>query len=77
LAARWRRWLGLALAVAVTADAAVTAAQLVVYDLPRTDGWGDAVVFAVAAAAPAVAGVILWNAINHRRQRAPGARAPA
>jgi phosphatidylglycerol lysyltransferase len=68
LAARWRRWLGLVLAVAVTADAGLTAAQVALYNLPRARGPGDWLVCAVAMAAPTVAGLILWNAINHRRR---------
>ena len=74
LAAQWRRWLGLLLAVAVSADALVTVAQLALDDLPRRGGgWGATLIFGIAAAAPALAAVILWNAINHRRLR-PGRR---
>jgi phosphatidylglycerol lysyltransferase len=68
LAAQWRRWLGILLAVAVTADALVTAAQIALHNLHRGAGPGALAVFAVAVAAPSLAAVILWHAINHRRR---------
>ena len=68
LAARWRRWLGVVLAAAISADAVVTAAQVALYNLPRARGW-DGLILAVATFAPAVAALILWNAVGHRRRR--------
>jgi phosphatidylglycerol lysyltransferase len=72
LAARWRRWLGLALAAAISADALITAAQVAVFDVPRAHGAVDALVLALSVAAPAAAAVILWNAVGHRRRARPG-----
>jgi phosphatidylglycerol lysyltransferase len=69
LAARWRRWLGLLLGAAITADALVTAAQVAVFNLPRATGALDALVLAVSVAAPSGAALILWNAVGHRRRR--------
>jgi phosphatidylglycerol lysyltransferase len=68
LAARWRRWLGVLLAAAITTDALVTALQVVVFDVPRARAAVDALVLALSVAAPATAAVILWNAVGHRRR---------
>jgi phosphatidylglycerol lysyltransferase len=77
LASRWRRRLGLATAAIVAADALTTAAQIVLYNLSRVRGPGDALVLAVALAAPSVATVILAKAVDHRRRGQPVARAGA
>lgn len=66
LARRWRPRLADAVAIAVTADAAVTLSQALVYNAPRARGLLDAVVIAVAVLAPTLAAVLLWNARVHR-----------
>src|SRR5205814_8293773 len=71
LAARWRRWLGLALAAAISADALLTAVQVAIFDLPRVRGLVDALVLLLSVAAPAGAALILWNTVGHRRARPP------
>jgi phosphatidylglycerol lysyltransferase len=75
LAARWRRWLGLTLAAAISGDAAVTAAQVLSFDLPRARGVLDLVVLAVSVAAPTMAASILWGAVGHRRRARGGTAA--
>jgi phosphatidylglycerol lysyltransferase len=66
LASRWRRWLGLLLALAVTADAAVTWTEVLLYNVPRARGWAEWVGLAVAALAPTGAAAILWKAGGRR-----------
>ena len=66
LAARWRWWLGRALAALVTADAILTWSEALVWNLPRARGVGDWIVAGVACAAPSVAAAILWGAAGHR-----------
>jgi len=66
LAARWRQPLADVVASAVTADAAITLGQAVLYNAPRAHGVLDAAIIAVAVAAPTVAAVLLWNARVHR-----------
>jgi phosphatidylglycerol lysyltransferase len=68
LASRWRRWLGLLLAVAVTADALVTTAEVAIFNAPRATGPLEWLGLAVAALAPTCAAVILWRAGGHRRR---------
>ena len=48
LAGRWRAWLGLTLAVAITADSALTLLEVVVYNVPRAHGLADALVLLLA-----------------------------
>jgi phosphatidylglycerol lysyltransferase len=67
LARRPRAALALGLAVAVTVDALLTAAQAALFDLPRAGGALDVGLAAIATAAPTFAAVILWRA--HRRIR--------
>ncbi|HEU0029157.1 MAG TPA: DUF2156 domain-containing protein [Kofleriaceae bacterium] len=66
LAQRWRRALADVVAVAVTADAAITLVQAIVYDLPRRTGVLDILVVLVAVLAPTLAALMLWNARAHR-----------
>ena len=66
LAARWRQPLADIVAVAVTADAAVTLGEALVFNAPRIGGAVDALVVTTAVAAPAFAAVLLWNARVHR-----------
>jgi phosphatidylglycerol lysyltransferase len=73
LAARWRRPLAVALALAVTADAVVTAGEVSLYNLAvagQTHRWWDWLGLGLAVAAPSLAAVILWNAIGHRQRAA-------
>jgi phosphatidylglycerol lysyltransferase len=73
LAARWRRSLAVALAVAVTVDAVVTGFEVLRYNLMmagQLHRWWDWLGLGLAVAAPALAAVILWNAIGHRRRAA-------
>ncbi len=72
LAQRWRPRLGTAVAIAVTADAVVTAAEGAFYNLPRIASLTDAIVIAVAVAAPTTAAVLLWHARAHRQVLHPG-----
>jgi phosphatidylglycerol lysyltransferase len=66
LVARWRRWLGLLVALAVAADAVVTLAEAVVFNLPRIRTLRDGVIVAAACLAPTVASWILWGAVRTR-----------
>ena len=69
---RWRHWLGVVVACAISADAVVTPMQLVLYDAPRIAGL-EWLVVAIALAGPALAAVVLWGAVGHRRISASGA----
>jgi hypothetical protein len=66
---RWRHWLGVAVASAVTADAGLTAAQVAIFDAPRAHHALDWLVIAVSLAGPLLASVVLWGAVGHRRGR--------
>jgi phosphatidylglycerol lysyltransferase len=66
LSYRWRAGLADVVATAVTADAALTLGQAVVYDLPRWHGVVGVIVVAIAITAPLVAAILLWNARVHR-----------
>jgi phosphatidylglycerol lysyltransferase len=72
LATRWRRWLALGLAVAVTADALVTAIEVLWFNLPRVRGPVEAAALVLATAVPTVASFVLWRAVGHRRRLAHG-----
>lgn len=76
LARRWHARLGTVVAVAVTADAIATAAEAALYNLPRIAGVVDALVIAVAVAAPTGAAVLLWHARAHRQVLDRPGRAP-
>jgi phosphatidylglycerol lysyltransferase len=69
LARRWRQPLADIVAAAVTADAAITLGEALVYNAPRARGLADACVIAAAVIAPAFAAVLLWNARVHRAPR--------
>ena len=66
LARRWRRWLGLTLASLVTADALLTLAIAVLWNVPRARDSIDVLVLLVACAAPAAGAAILWGAVRRR-----------
>jgi len=67
LAKRWRHRLATAVALAVTADAAITATEAALYNGPRLHGLVDLIVIAIAVAAPTSAAVLLWHARAHRQ----------
>ena len=68
LAARWHKWMGRAIAIVVTLDAALTLAQIVLFNAPRARGVVDGLVLAISWAAPTLAALALWGAT---RARAP------
>jgi len=70
LLGRWRQGLATALASAVSLDAALTLAQAVLWNAPRTRGLLDGLVVAAACAGPALAALLLWGAIRTRRVEA-------
>jgi phosphatidylglycerol lysyltransferase len=76
LAGRWRHGLGTGVAVAVTADAAVTTAEAALYNAPRINGIVDVLVIAIAIAAPTSAAVLLWHARAHRQVLERPGRSP-
>jgi phosphatidylglycerol lysyltransferase len=59
--------LATAVAIAVTLDAAMTAAEAAFYNAPRIHGPLDLMVIAIAIAAPSSAAVLLWHARAHRQ----------
>ncbi|MCC7261423.1 MAG: DUF2156 domain-containing protein [Candidatus Latescibacteria bacterium] len=66
LAARWRRWLGIAVATAVSLDAILTTLQVMFFNLKRLSGPYEAMSMALAIAAPTAAAIVLWRAVGHR-----------
>jgi phosphatidylglycerol lysyltransferase len=72
LAWRWRRGLAAAVAVVVTADAVVTAAQVALHNAAAARGPVDSFVIALSVAMPAMAAVILWKALGRRPPPPPG-----
>jgi phosphatidylglycerol lysyltransferase len=66
LARRWRQPLADIVACTITADAGITLAQVIAYDLPRTRGALDIAAIAIAVLAPTFAAVLMWNARVHR-----------
>jgi phosphatidylglycerol lysyltransferase len=66
LAHRWRQPLADIVASVVTADAIVTLAQAIVYDLPEASTGIDYAVIVVAILAPTFAAILLWNARARR-----------
>ena len=69
---RWRHWLGVLVACAISVDAVATPLQLVLYDAPRIAG-AEWLVVAIALGGPALAAVVLWGAVGHRRVSASAA----
>jgi phosphatidylglycerol lysyltransferase len=66
LTLRWRHWLGVAVATAISLDTALTALQVALYDAPHARA-GDWLVMALSLVGPALATVVLWGAVDHRR----------
>ncbi|MCC7264930.1 MAG: DUF2156 domain-containing protein [Candidatus Latescibacteria bacterium] len=65
LAARWRRWLGVAVATAVSLDAITTSLQVALFNLERVSGPFEAIALVIAIGAPMAAALILWKAVGH------------
>ncbi len=57
----WRDWLGWLLAAAITADAAVTLAEVATFNLPRLRTLPELLIAAVGVLAPAGASAVLWE----------------
>ncbi|HEY6553130.1 MAG TPA: DUF2156 domain-containing protein [Vicinamibacteria bacterium] len=66
LSGRWNPWLANVLIAAISLDAILTAAQALLYDLPRHGTPWDVAVIAVAVLAPTVAVMLLWAGRSHR-----------
>lgn len=64
---RYRAWLGVVLATAVTTDAVVTAGEALAFNARRTTSMIDAVVVFVACAGPILGAVTLWTTVRRRR----------
>ncbi len=69
LGARWSDRLSRVVVAAVGADAALTLAEVVTWNVPRLAGLSDALVSVVAVSAPSLAFGILWRARVRRRAR--------
>jgi phosphatidylglycerol lysyltransferase len=67
LAVRWRDRLSRIVVAAIGADAVVTLAQVLVWNVPRIHSVADGLISLVAVAAPSLAFVILWRARVRRR----------
>jgi len=59
LSYRWQAVLADVIATAVTADAALTLVQAIVYDLPRRHWPLDLIVIAIAISVPTIAAILL------------------
>lgn len=68
LVRRWHHRLATVLACVVTADAAVTLTQALLWNLPRHEGLADTAATTIAVLAPSVAALLLWRARWHRRR---------
>ena len=71
LVRRWRSWLGVTIATAVSVDATITLWNAVTWYGPRISSVTDALLTTIACAAPLLAAVVLWGTV--RRQRHSGA----
>jgi len=65
LASRFRAMLGVATAIAVTADAILSGVQAVSWNAPRVSSAIEAAFVGVACLAPALAAFVLWNRRAH------------
>lgn len=65
---RWRDWLGVLLASAVSLDATVTLVQALTWYVPRATGVVDLVLTAVVVSAPMLAAVVLWGTVRRERE---------
>jgi phosphatidylglycerol lysyltransferase len=62
LSVRWRPRLAEVVTIAVTCDAALTALEAAVFNIPRVSRALDVIVLVAAVLAPTIAAVMLWNA---------------
>lgn len=67
LARRFRAWLARVLALAITIDATVTVAEVLVYNVPRIESLAVLPVLAIACIAPTAAASFLWLALRRVR----------
>lgn len=67
LTVRWRAGLAHLLAIAIGADAVVTAVEAASWNVPRARGPVEWLVLAAAVVAPAFAFALLWRAVRRRR----------
>jgi phosphatidylglycerol lysyltransferase len=67
LASRWRRWLGVMLAVAISSDAVVTWLEVLLYNVSRARYFWEWLGLTVGCVAPSLAAILLWRAVGHRR----------
>jgi phosphatidylglycerol lysyltransferase len=68
LTLRWRHWLGVTVATAITADTLLTGLQVALYDAGRAHG-ADWLALLLSLVGPALATLVLWGAVGHRRAR--------
>jgi phosphatidylglycerol lysyltransferase len=69
LSKRWYEWLAYALAVAISADAVVTALEALVYNVPRAESASTLAVILVACTGPALGAITLWGALRRLSSR--------
>lgn len=62
LSIKWQRWLGIALAGAVTLDAILTGVEAAVYNLPRAADATTRLVIGIACIGPLLGAITLWGA---------------
>jgi phosphatidylglycerol lysyltransferase len=67
LVRRWRAWLGTTVAVAVTADAALTAWQALSWYALRLTSVVDALLMVMACSGPLLAALVLWGTVSRNR----------
>lgn len=67
LARRWRRELGLTVALAVSCDVVLTLVQAIGWNWPRREHASDAIIVAIACLAPALGAVVVWGAWRRMR----------
>ncbi len=67
LVRRWRDWLGVALAAAVTLDATLSTWQAAWWYAPRATGVIDHLLMVLACAGPFLAAVVLWGTVARNR----------
>ncbi len=65
---KWREWLGVLLASAVSVDATVTLVQALTWYVPRATGVLDLLLIGVVVSAPMLAAVVLWGTVGRERQ---------
>jgi len=71
LARKWRRVLGLAIALAVSSDVVLTLTQALAWNLPRREHLIDTLVVLIGCLAPALGAVVVWGAWRRMRVLRP------